>query len=139
MKVKPPLGVFVDESIAPWMLPSAVELLSGEWQLIVKRIYTRSLSEKSQLIVQSLQFDHVDVASAPRRKNAVDFVITCDMLEELYRGELAAFALFTNDGDFVEPVSRIKKHVAIYVFGRDYAPIELQQAATEFTLLTARG
>lgn len=136
MTKKPPLAVYADlENISPKMLPVVVDYLSTAWELTLKRAYTNDLSQASRSMLSSLKFEHVEVKRHVKRKNAVDFCITCDIMEQFFLGDVRGFALLTSDPDFIEAVLRVKKCLPIYVFGADSTPLELQHAASEFKSL----
>lgn len=133
---RPRLGVFVDlENVGLKSLMPAVHYLSANWEVTFKRAYANDLSEKSQLALRSLGFEPIDVRRPVKRKNCIDFVITCDLMEQLFRNTVSALALVTSDSDFVEPVLRVKQRLPIYVFGALCSPEELRKAATEFRFL----
>ena len=133
---RPRLGVFVDlENVGLKSLMPAVHYLSEKWEVTIKRAYASDLSEKSQLALHALGFEPIDVRRPVKRKNSIDFVITCDLMEQLFRSTVSAFALVTSDADFIEPVLRVRERLPIYVFGALCSPEELQRAATEFRFL----
>jgi hypothetical protein len=130
---KPQLALFIDaDNVNLQIAPDILNRLSVHWDVCYRRAYGLNLlTDQETLREQSVV--PVEVLQNSRGKNATDFALVIDAMEELCEGHFEAICIVSADGDFTRLVQRIReKGITAIVFGKSAAAATLRKACSEF-------
>ena len=130
---RPRLALFIDaDNVNLQIAPDILNRLSAHWDVCYRRAYGLNLlTEQETLREQSIL--PVEVLQNSRGKNATDFALVIDAMEELCQEHFEAICIVSADGDFTRLVQRIReKGITAIVFGKSAAAATLRIACSEF-------
>jgi hypothetical protein len=132
-EIRKTTALFIDaDNVRLTAIPQILEILMLEWTPIKMRAYGTQIGPKQKKLR-----DHgvlpVEVIPVLPGKNAVDIVLTIDVLEELFCGRADSIAIASGDSDFTPLVLKVREHgKPILIFGHSFTPPALRSAATGF-------
>jgi hypothetical protein len=127
----PRLALFIDaDNISLHDAPGILDCLSRSWDVAYRRAYGRN-PEAKEKILRDHSISPVKVLN--NIKNATDFALVIDAMEELCLGHSEAICIVSADGHFTRLVQRIReKGKTAIVFGKDPTAAALHSACSEF-------
>jgi hypothetical protein len=129
----PRLALFIDaDNISLHVAPGILDCLSASWDVAYRRAYGLN-PEAEEEILRHHSISPVKVLNNTPGKNATDFALVIDAMEELCLGHSDAICIVSADGDFRRLVQRIReKGKTAIVFGKETTPAALHSACSEF-------
>ena len=129
----PRLALFIDaDNISLQVAPGIMGCLSAKWAVCYRRAYGLNLLNEEE-ILRKHSIVPVEVLNNTPGKNATDFALVIDAMEELCLGRSDAICVVSADGDLTRLVQRIRERgKSAIVFGKDTTAAALRSACSEF-------
>ena len=130
---RPRLALFIDaDNVKLQEAPGILDCLSGNWDVSYRRAYGLNL-QAGEEILRRHSIVPVEVLNNTSGKNATDFALVVDAMEELCLGPSEAICIVSADGDFTRLVQRIRERgKTAIIFGKGTTAAALRGACTEF-------
>ena len=105
----PRLALFIDaDNVNLQIAPGIVNRLSAHWDVCYRRAYGLNLLNDQETLRQQ-SIVPVEVLQNSPGKNATDFALVIDAMEELCLGHCEAICIVSADGDYTRLVQRIRE------------------------------
>ena len=123
-EIRKTTALFIDaDNVRLTAIPQILETLMLEWTPIKMRAYGTQIGSRHK-ILRDHGFLPVEVIPVLSGKNAVDFVLTIDALDELFCGHADSIAIASGGSDFTPLALKVREHgKPILIFGHSFAPL----------------